>query len=1167
MKLQRLLIPSLCLVASSSIHAMLGDNGLDAYREGNYIAAVDELKDQDKDPVVNYYMGLMRLYGYGQLKNTASALRYVQNAADKGFLPAQQLLARYALLEKRNQTDALYWFKKASDANDIQAQMYCAAAYLFGLGVQKNDELAKRYYIAAAKGGNSLAQYTLAQSFIDSRDASNKKLGLIWLMKAVEKNNPAAQATLGEMYAQGKMVPVDLEKAKALINLSIAQGYIPGMVKMGDLMRQQNDIKLAKEWYTKAMDAHYSPAAIALSKLYTDEKSPLYDLHLGFLAMLNAAQNRSKEAQQALVLMYKNGQGVDKNENLAKDWQAIANESAKNNPALAEVHAAEWLSQGKVKTLAAAGFHLRGILSDWNNPDALKQNIYNQPPQMQTLTRERLYKPKLIMSNPNDIPISAYYDALSKAVGNANTPTAIPFPRYPLTILTSQAVSSLKPVSRIKKLERRAILGDTTAQFSIAQLYQEGHEVTKNIPEAIKYYELATAQQDLRAEYNLGLMYLEGKGLPADYQKGMTLLRDAAFKGNEYAQFALACIYEQGYQGPAGELVVQPDLEQAMGMYYLASANDYGPAQYRLAEMLVRGKDVDVADMSVAGRQKRNQMVKQLYQGAFKSGVVDAGLPLAFFNAMDQDKVRQADAFEVAKKAANSGNAVAALLLGLMYDRGIATEVNQEMALTWYQKASTTPVGAFLLGTYMTQGIGVRKDVVEGKALLQKAADAGFSYAYLNLAVMSAQNKEDFLPTLSRALALGNSTAGLLLADYYLSLGNDEKQMQQARDIYQHLAEKGDKDGQLKLGYMFNQGLGGAIDLTLAEKWYRLAAEQGQPVAQYLLGNLNQLGHLGSQPDYAEAKKWYSRAQSTYAPAAVALGFIHDTVDDDYLTALIGYQKAADQGDPIGQFDLGLLYEKGKGLPVDMLKAKDLYQKAADQGHVQAMVQLAGLYFNESSSFKDQDLALALYKKAADWGDRDALYQLGLLSETGVATKLDFPEALQYYQKAADKGNAKAMLALARIYQYGLGVTKNSQEAIQYYKKLAAMGNAYAEYQLAMFYYDGIDGKRMPQEGRQLLLRAEANGSLQAGRVLQWQAAQAEPRKSYIEPPLIAQTPIITKQPVDMMYLNALNEWNRGDERSSRIILDRILTQYPHYEPAKRAYDQMNQQFMPSDIS
>ena len=1165
MKLQRLLLPSFCLVITAGSNVSFADDGLDAYRQGNYAAAVADLKDTDKDPVVNYYMGRMRLYGYGQLKNNISALRHFEQAAEKGFLPAQQLLARYALLEDKNPQQALYWFKKAADANDIQAQMYCAAAYLFGVGVSKNTELAKRYYIAAAKGGNGLAQYTLAQDFLGSRDASNKKLGLIWLNKAVAQNNPAAQAALGEMYAKGRMVPVDLVKAKALIGLSVSQGYIPGVYQMGELMRQQNDFKQAEECFKAASKAKFSPAEIALSKLYTDSKSPLYDLHLGFLQMLTAAQNGSSEAQEALSLMYKNGQGVEKDEVMAKQWQAKSLVSAKHNPATSEMEAAEWLSQGKENTLAAAGFQQHGILSDWKNPAALKQNNYNQPPQKGTLTREALYKPKFVMTNPNEIPISDYYDALATTLGGENPKGALPLPRYPLnkTLLSLQSAGN---PALVKKIEGRAVLGDTSAQLMISRMYQDGIGVSKNVQQAIKFYELATAQQDLRAEYNLGLLYLEGQGIPADYQKALSLLRDAAFKGNDHAQYALACLYEQGYKNAAGELVIQPDQEQAMGMYFLASANEYGPAQYRLAEMLVREKKAEVADMSIVGKQKRHQMIKQLYQGAFLAGVGDAALPLAFFNAMDENKAKQADAFGVAKKEAISGNHVAALLLGLMYDRGIATAVDQKEALQWYQKASSTPVGAFLLGTYLSQGTAVSKDEVKGKALLQKAADVGFSYAYLNLAIMKEQNKEAFLPLLDKALALGNSTAGLLLADYYLSLGNDEKQLQQAHEIYQHFAEKGDKDGQLKLAYMFDHGLGGAPDVSNAEKWYRLAAEQGQPVAQYLLGDLYQLGHLEKQPNYLEAKKWYSSAQSNYAPAAVALGFIYDTVDDDYQQALLGYQKAADKGDPLGQFDLGLIYEKGKGIPVDEVKAKELYQKAADQGHVQAMVQLAGLYFNGATGSRDQDAALEWYKKAADKGDRDALYQLGLLSETGVATKLDFSEALQYYQKAANKGDAKAMLALARIYQYGLGVAKDNQQAMHYYKKLAEMGNAFAQYQLATFYYEGLDGKRMPQEGKHLLQQAQANGSPQATKVLQWLDAQAEPRKSYIEPLLIAQAPIMS-QPVDLMYLDALNEWNRGDEGSSRVILDRILTQFPHYEPAKRAYEQLNQQFMPSGIS
>ena len=44
--------------------------------------------------------------------------------------------------------------------------MYCAAAYMFGLGTKKNPDTARRYFIDAAKNGNAIAQYTLALIFL-----------------------------------------------------------------------------------------------------------------------------------------------------------------------------------------------------------------------------------------------------------------------------------------------------------------------------------------------------------------------------------------------------------------------------------------------------------------------------------------------------------------------------------------------------------------------------------------------------------------------------------------------------------------------------------------------------------------------------------------------------------------------------------------------------------------------------------------------------------------------------------------------------------------------------------------------------------------------------------------------------------------------------------------
>ena len=1141
-------MPWFCLIALANAGMAFADDGVDAYRQGNYKQAAQLLTDKSgHDPIVDYYMGRMRMYGYGQLKNNTIALRHLKSAAERGFVPAQQILGRYALLEEKNPEQALYWFKKAADANDTQAQMYCAAAYLFGVGVKQNSDVARRYYIAAARNGDSIAQYTVAQSFLETHQSANKTLGLLWLNKSVAQNNPEAQVMLGELYARGTLVNKDVNKARELVGLAIAQGYVPAIYQMGEIARLENDLPLAKEWYTKAANAHYSPAEVALAQLYLQDKSPMYDLHTGFLSMLKAAQNGSAEAQQLLSDMYKKGMGTDAEQNLAKEWQQRAIITAKGTPATAQMKAAQWLSNGKATSLAATQFRQYGILSPWNNPVALKENDYNQPPQMENLTRDKLYKPQFTLINPNKIAISEYYDAMVASLGGLTNDPLI-FPQYSIAPLIEGQDAKL-----VQELEKQAVLGNSDAQFDLAQWYDHGMGDKQNIPEAIKYYRLAMAQQDLRAEYNLAILYLNGRDSNTDPAKGMELLEDAAFKGNTLAQYALARIYEQGFHDANNQVSIQPDHEQAMSMYGLAAVNGYGLAQYRLAELLVREKPVDNSRVAKA---QRNQMIKDLYLGAVSSGIEQAALPLAFFNAMDADKTKQEQALLVAKKSANAGSVEASLLLGLMYDCSIAVAASPEDAVSWYQKAESNPVGAFLLGTHLSQGIGVSKDTVKGQALLQQAANAGFSYANLNLAVMQQQEGKPFLPELEKALSLGNSTAGVLLADYYLSLANNDQQMKQAHDIYQHIAESGDREGQLKLAYMLEQGMGGPVDVINAQKWYAAAAEQGDPVAQYLLGHFYQLGRLDNKPDYEQAKKWYSSAQTNYAPAGVALGFIYDTVDDDYQHALTGYESAAKSGDAVGQFNAGLMYEQGKGRSVDFEKAADLYRQAAEQGHIKAMVQLADVYLN---GLHDQEKALSWYKKAADLGDSDALYQLGLLSETGVATRLDYPEAVRYYRLAANKDNANAKLALARLYQYGLGVPKDIQQATALYKELAAQDNAYAQYQLAMFYYDGTAGKPMSAQGMQLLQMAKDNGSPQARKALQWLATKNEDKTSFLEPVSVAQVPVATEKAADLMYLDALNAWNRGDETFSRRMLDRILNQYPDYTPAKRTYEQLGQ--------
>lgn len=1134
------LMPWVYLATAVSSQVLYAADGLDAYRQGNYILAAERLTSQSQnDPIVNYYMGLMRLYGYGKLKNDGLALRYMTQAANQGYLPAQQLLARYYLIQKQDAAQALQWFKKAADANDLDSQRYVAAAYLYGFGTKKNEDAARRYYIEAAKKGNAVAQYTLGEHFLESRDSRNKKMGVIWLTKAAAQGNARAQFKLSTLYGSANFVSRDPLKAQQLLESAAESG--------------------------------------------------LYD------------------AQIALAKSYKEGLGVEINPKLAEYWEqmALKNTPQKTPSQDPSVAVANWLSDDKSSRFAKSAYQLGGIYNAWQNPQALKENIYNQSPQMTMIDRQALYKPNFVMVAPSDIPVSDYFDALSATMNDKQATWY--YPRYGLDKVIQNVLrdksfvlaqdpnspliyqnssrhqdTSIKPFDYLAEktpdweyqvnfqavlshLYGQAILGESAAQFELGQLYQYGIGVSKNIDQAITYLQLAAIQQDVRAEYNLGLLYLQGQTTPVNYQKGIEWMSDAAFKGNSFAQYVLANLYEKGLKAPGGSVIVAPDHQQAMAMYYLASSNHFGKAEYSLADYLVKEKK---SGLSVAATQHRQTLIKRLYSGAVKNGVAEAALPLAYYNAMDADPHKQQQAFSIAKKEAEAGNSDAALLLGMMYERGISVPANEVEAMHWYQQASMNPVSAFILGTYYTQGKSLSKDRNKGQELLQQSADAGFSWAKFNVAILKQQAGGDFLTDLDESRQAGNSKAGLLLADYYSQEANNPDNMKQAGDIYHYFAEKGDKDAQLKLGFFYDKGLGGVADKALAAKWYLASAEQGQAMAQYLLGQSYLIGEPGKTPDYAEAKKWFTAAQANYPNASVALGFVYDTVDNDYANAEKNYALAVASGDAIAQYNLGLIYQYGKGIAVNNDKAKALYQLAANQGHAQAMAQLAELSFSKSDGADAQDLAISWYKKAAKAGDRMAMYQLGLLSETGVAMPLDATTALSYYQQAASLGDDKARLAIARMYQFGLGVQKDYQHAIDIYKALATSSNAFAQYQLALIYLGEQAGSSQIADAKLLLKQASDNGNQQARMIMQRLDASQKAQVSFIEPLPMKQTLSASAgQSPELMYLDALNNWNGGDELSSKMILNTIRSQYPQYEPAKRAIDLLNQPLVAGSIT
>ncbi|HXK55198.1 MAG TPA: tetratricopeptide repeat protein, partial [Gammaproteobacteria bacterium] len=60
---------------------------------------------------------------------------------------------------------------------------------------------------------------------------------------------------------------------------------------------------------------------------------------------------------------------------------------------------------------------------------------------------------------------------------------------------------------------------DANAQFTLGIMYDQGKGVPQNFAEAQRWYRKAAEQRHLSAQFKLGYMYYRGRGVPQDYVK------------------------------------------------------------------------------------------------------------------------------------------------------------------------------------------------------------------------------------------------------------------------------------------------------------------------------------------------------------------------------------------------------------------------------------------------------------------------------------------------------------------------------------------------------------------------------------------------------------------------------------------------------------------------
>ena len=239
---------------------------------------------------------------------------------------------------------------------------------------------------------------------------------------------------------------------------------------------------------------------------------------------------------------------------------------------------------------------------------------------------------------------------------------------------------------------------------------------------------------------------------------------------------------------------------------------------------------------------------------------------------------------------------------------------------------------------------------VQSQITTQKKATADSKPA----AAPAAPPKVDLAALKKRAEA-GDAAAADQLADAYSMGVLGYRDLSEASKWYRKAAENGSVKAQVKIGMLLEGGFGVARDPKQAMAWYEKAAAHDETDAMMRLANAYMNGietdTSSVEKNPAVGLKWLAKAaQLGVSTAQIEMGEacvngIPDVLQPNYAEAMKWYRMAADQNDPTGLYEVGKLYEEGKGVPASSTEAKAWYQKALQKGSPEARSALRRLQY------------------------------------------------------------------------------------------------------------------------------------------------------------------------------------------------------------------------------
>jgi uncharacterized protein len=294
-----------------------------------------EAKAQTGDPESQTLLALAYYSGSLLKKDDAEATRLLRQAADHGYLAAEESLGMFAETgigrDRPAPAEALDWYKKAAQQGSMDAATDIALMYANGKGVTRDAVQAVAWFRRAAEGGDGSAQYNLALMYErgegvpqDFTEATR------WLTAAADQNLIPPLLALAELSLQPptSTMTVDVNKAMRYYERAASLGSAVAEVTLGTIFSRglpgKVDYAQAIEWYKKAAGHGDPDGEFALGVSYALGHGVAVDYAEARHWLDAAATQGQIEAQYDLAIICEQGNGAQPDRDRAAHYYQMA---------------------------------------------------------------------------------------------------------------------------------------------------------------------------------------------------------------------------------------------------------------------------------------------------------------------------------------------------------------------------------------------------------------------------------------------------------------------------------------------------------------------------------------------------------------------------------------------------------------------------------------------------------------------------------------------------------------------------------------------------------------------------------------------------------------------------------------------------------------------------